>query len=216
LNKRPERDPLSRERIIQTALDISDREGLEAVSMRRLGAELGVEAMSLYRQMQNKEALLKGLHAAMLAEVRHHDGPSGDWKERLRVVMRSLRAVYLAHPAIAQLSSKMPPGEVSFIHFEQDLATMEEAGFSAEEAGYALRSLLAFTMGFSAREVSRALAKSAGLEEESPDAQRTLEQYPHVVASYPYLVGDQRERGFEYGLERLLTGIELERHRSRP
>jgi AcrR family transcriptional regulator len=194
-------------------MTLADSEGLDAVSMRRVGAELGVEAMSLYRHVPNKEELLKGLHALMLTEVRHHDGPTGDWKERLRVVMRSLRAVYLAHPAVAQLASKLPPGEVSFIHFEQDLATMEDAGFSVEEAGYALRSLLSFTTGFSAREVSRALSSQNTDLKESPDAQRTLEQYPHVVASYPYLVGDQREKGFEYGLERLLAGIDRERHR---
>jgi AcrR family transcriptional regulator len=213
LIRRLERDPLTKERILQAAMSLADKEGLDAVSMRRVGAELGVEAMSLYRHVPNKEALLRGLHALMLTEVRHHDGPTGDWKERLRVVMRSLRAVSLAHPAIARLSSQMPLGETSFIHFEQDLATMVEAGFSHEEAGYALRSLLSFTTGFITREVSRALPTNRSLEEESPEALRALQQYPHVVASYPYLVGDQRAKGFEYGLERLLTGIEQERHR---
>jgi AcrR family transcriptional regulator len=194
-------------------MSLADSEGLDAVSMRRVGAELGVEAMSLYRHVPNKEELLKGLHALMLSEVRHHDGPTGDWKERLRVVMRSLRAVSLAHPAVAQLTSRTPISEVSFIHFEQDLATMAEAGFSPEEAGYALRSLLSFTTGFITREVSRTIATNRGLERESPDARRVLEQYPHLIASYSYLVGDQREKGFEYGLERLLTGIDRERHR---
>lgn len=191
---------------------LADQEGIEAVSMRRVGAELGVEGMSLYRHIPNKEALLIGLHALMLSEVRHHDGPTGDWKERLRVVMRSLRGAYMAHPSIAQLHGRTHGTDVGFVHFEQDLATMAEAGFMPEEAGLALRSLLSFTTGFSLREIgSRASRRLA--EEESPAARRSLAQFPHLVASYPYLVGDKYDQAFEYGLERLLAGIDSERGR---
>lgn len=211
--RRQERDPLSRERILQAAMSLADREGIEAVSMRRVGAELGVEAMSLYRHIPNKESLLVGLHALMLTEVRHHDGPTGEWKERLRVVMRSLRGVYLAHPSIAQLSVHAHGTDVGFVHFEQDLATMAEAGFAPDEAGLALRSLLAFTTGFAMREIS-ARASRRQMEEESPISQRTVAQYPHLMASYSYLVGEKYEQAFEYGLERILAGIELERDRN--
>ena len=213
--RRQERDPLSSERIIQAAMALADREGLEAVSMRRVGAELGVEAMSLYRHVPNKDALLKGMHALMLTEVRHHDGAEGDWKERLRVVMQSLRHVYLAHPEIAQLAAKTTPREVAFIHFEQDLATMADAGFDPEEAGYALRSLLSFTTGFVMREIAALSRGPDRLEEESPSARRALADYPNLRASYPYLVGTKRAQAFEYGLERMLAGIELERTKSR-
>lgn len=209
LARRSERDPLSLERILQAAMALADREGLDAVSMRRVGAELQVEAMSLYRHVPNKGALLSGMRAMMLTEVRHHDGPSGDWKERLRVVMQSLRAVYLAHPAVAQISAKGEASEVSFIHFEQDLATMAEAGFAPEEAGYALRSLLAFTSGFTLREIDLHSAR----QDPHTNAvhEGILAKYPHLAASYPYLVGEMRPLAFEYGLERLLEGIEQER-----
>jgi AcrR family transcriptional regulator len=194
---------------------IADEEGLEAVSMRRVGAELGVEAMSLYRHVPNKDALLKGMHALMLTECRHHDGDEGDWKERLRVVMQSLRGVYLAHPAIAQLSAKTRAGEIAFVHFEQDLATMAEAGFDAEEAGLALRSLLSFTTGFAMREIAAVAHGPDELEAETPASRRVFANYPHVRASYPYLVGRKRAEAFEYGLERLLDGIEHERNQPR-
>jgi len=214
LPKHSERGSLSRERIIQAAMSLADREGLDAVSMRRVGAELGVEAMSLYRHVPNKEELLKGIHALMLTEVRHHDGPSGDWKERLRVVMQSYRAVCLAHPEVAQLSARSP-SDVSFIHFEQDLATMAEAGFDPAEAGFALRSLLAFTTGFTVREIRRENAAATAVPDAlEPGRLREMqEQYPHLAASYPYLVGSKRSLAFEYGLERLLEGIEQERDR---
>jgi AcrR family transcriptional regulator len=195
-------------------MGLADREGIQAVTMRRVGAELGVEAMSLYRHVPNKEALLTALHALMLEEVRHHDGPSGDWKERLRVVMQSLRRVYLAHPAIAQLSVKTQASDVAFIHFEQDLATMVDAGFSFKEAGLALRSLLAFTTGFVMREITNMKRSQDNLEDESFSSRRVLGQYPHLRASYAYLVGSMRAEAFEYGLERLLDGIENERQSS--
>nr|ART39080.1 H505 [uncultured bacterium] len=212
--RRTERDPLSQDRITQAAMALADREGLDAVSMRRVGAELGVEAMSLYRHVPNKEALLTGMHALMLTEVRHHDGPSGDWKERLRVVMRSFRGVCLAHPGVAQLSAKGSTTTVAFTHFEQDLATMGEAGFSPEEAGLALRSLLAFTSGCIMREITAAVHEHHGSDlAQEENMRKTAERFPHVAASFPYLVGDTRALTFEYGLERLLTGIEQERGR---
>lgn len=213
LAKRHDRDPLSAERIIRTALALADREGLDAVSMRRVGAELGVEAMSLYRHVPNKAALLTGMHALMLTEVRHHDGAEGDWKERLRVVMQSLRQAYLAHPAMAQLSARTRPSDVAFFHFEQDLATMVKAGFDHQEAGFALRSLLSFTTGFVMREIAAMRGPDTNVDEESPASQRALANFPNLKASYPYLVlGTMRGAAFEYGLERLLDGIEHERN----
>lgn len=212
--KRAERDPLSRERILQAGLALADREGLDAVSMRRVGAELGVEAMSLYRHVANKEELLSGLRELMLTEVRHHDGPSGDWKERLRVVMRSYRAACLAHPAVAKISSGNAT-EVSFIHFEQDLATMEEAGFGGEEAAHVLRSLLAFTAGMISAEINAREARLAGKTRPGITPE-VAARYPHLVAAYDDFMSEDRTEAFEYGLERLLAGIELERERLGP
>lgn len=189
---------------------LADREGLDAVSMRRVGAELGVEAMSLYRHVANKEELMAGLRGLMLTEVRHHDGPSGDWKERLRVVMRSYRAACLAHPAIATISTSSRASEVSFIHFEQDLATMEEAGFSPQEAAYALRSLLAFTVGMISAEIASRNAIQSG--EGATLDKEAAEKFPHLVKSYEYFMVTDRTAAFEFGLERLLTGIEQERY----
>jgi len=205
--RRPERSPLSRERILEAAMSLADREGLDAISMRRVGAELGVEAMSLYRHVPNKEALLAGLRSLMLEEVRHHDGPSGDWKERLRVVMRSYRDACLRHPAIARISASGTASEVSFIHFDQDLQTMEENGFSSREAAYALRSLLAYTSGMITSEINAQSGKSSPRGRDAIDVVR----FPHLVAAYDHFMKGDRTETFEFGLERLLTGIEAER-----
>src|SRR5262245_45363112 len=102
---RPSADPipLSRERVCREALALVDEEGLEALSMRRLGARLGVEAMSLYRHVRNKADLLDALHVAVLADIAPEpppavDGDEPEWRLLLGGMARALRAALLRHP----------------------------------------------------------------------------------------------------------------------
>ncbi|MDQ3303151.1 MAG: TetR family transcriptional regulator, partial [Actinomycetota bacterium] len=83
------RRPLSRRRVLEAAVGLADREGLEALSMRRLGRELGVEAMSLYNHVPNKEALLDGMVEVLLAEMEVSVSGKQGWEERVREVFRS-------------------------------------------------------------------------------------------------------------------------------
>ena len=147
----------------------------------------------------------------MLSEVRHQEGATGDWKQRLRVVMRSYREACLRHPAVATISSSSPNTEVAFIHFEQDLATMEEAGFSPQEAALTLRSLLAFTSGMINSEIQPILRRQAGKVMDSGPDREVVHRYPHLEAAYEHFMNQDRTAAFEFGLERLLTGIERER-----
>ncbi len=90
------RKPLSREEILRTGLRLVDQEGLEALTMRKLAQVLGVDPMTIYRHVENKEALLSGLAEALWAEVEVPDDPS--WEAILRSLARSLRSLAHAHP----------------------------------------------------------------------------------------------------------------------
>ena len=96
-----QRAPLSRDRILATAVDLADRTGLEGVSMRHLATELGVVPMALYKHIANKEALLDGLAEALIAEI--PPAEAGPWKAAVRTRILAARAVLLDHPWAAEV-----------------------------------------------------------------------------------------------------------------
>src|SRR5437870_5886259 len=91
------RPHLSRKRILRAALQVMDQEGLEAVTMRRLGRELGVEAMSLYNHVKDKEAILEGILEVVMAEFEFPE-ETGDWEADVRAGARAWRRLMIAHP----------------------------------------------------------------------------------------------------------------------
>src|SRR5512138_2007399 len=103
-------DRLSRERVCKEALALVDEEGLEALSMRRLGARLGVEAMSLYHHVRDKADLLDALHAAVLGDLQPVAAPGGgeDWRVLLGGLARALRGALLRHPNVVVLFATRP------------------------------------------------------------------------------------------------------------
>lgn len=182
---RPEstRPKLSRQIVLEAALELIDREGTEALSMRRLGTELGVEAMSLYRHVANKEALLDGV-VELLTELLDIPGPSArSWQEDIRRVARSYRRTALAHPRAFPLLALRP--FVTSRAAEWEGAVLElfhKAGFDASHSHFAFRTLGSFSAGHLLEEVA---APSKGLE--------------------------RWEAAFEFGISTLLAGLELER-----
>jgi len=103
------RGRLSREVLIETALEIADQEGLDALSMRRLGRELGVDATAAYRHLHGKKDLLAGVVEAVLTGADAETDPSAPWQEQFREVARAYRRALLAHsPAVARLAATMP------------------------------------------------------------------------------------------------------------
>src|SRR5918992_4282985 len=135
------RQPLSRRRILEAAVRFVDREGLEALSMRKLGGELGVEAMSLYNHVPNKGALLDGMVEVLLGGV-EIPPRSKDWEERVRDGYRAFRRLAHEHPNVFPLLVQRPPETLDGAWLvEEFLQTLREAGFGAEEALHAFRSL---------------------------------------------------------------------------
>jgi AcrR family transcriptional regulator len=207
------RPPLTRERVLQAAVDVADRGGLNALSMRKLGQELGVDAMALYRHVRNKDDLLDGLVEAIVGQV-DRPQPGGDWKTSLREQAMAARDVMLRHPWARQvLEERGTGGPATLTRIESALATLRDGGFSIELAHHALHVLGSRIFGF-----TQDLFEEAGPDEPSPEmaaAQaRALAAYPRVselaqAASHEGVLGrcdDDVE--FAFGLDLILDGLE--------
>src|SRR5438874_1202969 len=131
--QKPVREPpaLSRERICREALALVDEEGLEALSMRRLGARLGVEAMSLYNHVRNKADLLDALHAAVLGNLEPEISGDG-WRPLLAGMARALHAAMLAHPHVLPLFTTRQ------VRAPEAVATLERIGAAFAREHYSL------------------------------------------------------------------------------
>jgi TetR/AcrR family tetracycline transcriptional repressor len=137
---------LSREKILEAAVGVVDAEGLDALTMRRLAEELGVEAMSLYRYVESKDDLLDGLHATILAELEVPD-LKGPWREVLRELARAFRRTLAAHPKALLLFATRPavaPGAVE--HVERAVQLLVDAGFG-RDAIHAFQTGFTFVVG---------------------------------------------------------------------
>jgi len=201
--KPQQRDKLSRERILAVALGLVDREGLEAVSMRRVGDELGVEAMSLYHHVANKAALLDGVFEAVLAELSPPVRRRA-WADALRERARAFRLVLRAHPHALPLFATRPAVTPAAIaHVEGVLAVLREAGFSVAEALGALQVLSAFVVGHTLA----AYAPQAELASHPDYSKLDERRFARVREAARLLPERDVEREFEWGLELMLSGL---------
>jgi TetR/AcrR family tetracycline transcriptional repressor len=149
-----QRPPLTRQRVLETALAMVDAEGLDALSMRRLGAELGVEAMSVYKHVTNKDALLDGIAELLWCEVAQATPDSSDGEPLLRSFAHSVRAMLHRHPQAAPLvfnRAVLPPQLLET--FAALLDSLRQAGLDDTTAGQAVRSLCAYAMGYGISEL---------------------------------------------------------------
>lgn len=151
-----QREPLTRERVLATALGLVDAHGLDALSMRRLGAALGVEAMSLYKHVANKDALLDGIVEQLWSEVRDTlAAGSADWAAGLESFGHTLREVMHAHPQAATLlvSRCLLPQPALQVYADL-LDALREGGFDNPTGARTIRSLCGYTMGYVSAELS--------------------------------------------------------------
>ncbi|MBN0048222.1 TetR/AcrR family transcriptional regulator C-terminal domain-containing protein [Streptomyces actuosus] len=213
---------LSRERVLASALELVDREGLGALSMRRLGGELGVEAMALYRYASSKDALLDGLVEALHLELEERlaaepGGPAADaapaWRSGLHRVARTMYDVCLTHPqAVPLLATRMlavplarRPAAV-LRHHERVLALLAEAGFDEADASAAFRAFTAWLLGY----VSVELQPMVDNPEESDPAFRLglhripPQALPRLRRTAPALAERGGAEGLTAGLDALL------------
>ena len=142
------RAPLTRERVLLAAVHLADRGGLEALSMRKLGQELGVEAMALYRHVRDKDDLLDGIADAIVAEI-EVPAAGDDWQATLRATILSARDTMLRHPWAARVvESRIQPGPATLRYMEAIFGTLLDGGFSIELGHHALHVLGSRVFGF--------------------------------------------------------------------
>jgi AcrR family transcriptional regulator len=203
--KRGERAPLTRESIARAALAIIDAEGMNALSTRRLGEELGVEAMSLYHHLPGKDAILDAVMEALLEEVEFPR--SGHWVERMRAGALSYRAMALRHPRAFLLVVTRPFMTERVLQFCDDaLASIRAGGFDEAMTAHVFRLFGHFLDGACIYE-SEGPARRAGAPVPPPVAVDE-ERFPHRAAARPHRARARAGEHFEFGLEQLLQLIE--------
>jgi len=207
----PSRAPLTRERIVETALRIMDSEGLEAVTMRRVGHELGVEAMSLYGHVRDKEEILSGVIEAVMAEFEFpHDHP--DWREAARRAARAWRALLTAHPNVLTLMShqrKPMTSPVALRPTEHALTILSRAGLSREETVRAFRAFGGYIQGFVLAEIANMFGgRDVHVSREDLARSLPLEELPELASHLEFLFDCDLDAEFEYGLDLMIRGLE--------
>jgi AcrR family transcriptional regulator len=207
--------PLSRERVLRAAVSLADEAGIEALSMRKLGQELGVEAMSLYNHVANKDDILGGMVDIVMGEI-ELPAVGADWKAAIRRTARSAYEVLLGHPWAASLVLTGPGVSYARLRYmDAILGSLRNGGFSAEMTDHAYHALDSHIMGFTMWQVGI----SAGLVNISTvtDFLEQLDQ-----GAYPYLAEhaqqhlkerDPEDEGeFAFGLDLILNGLEKYRN----
>lgn len=207
----PSAQPLSRERILHTAIGFADDHDIDALSMRKLAQQLGVKAMSLYNHVTNKDDLIDGMVDIVAGEI-ELPRPGGDWKDAMRCRARSAHQVLLAHPwATMALVSRVNVGPAMLSYIDATLGCLVEAGFSLMMADHVWNALDSHIYGFTLQKLNFPFD-----EAEYADAAK---QYVSMLPAetYPYLhrlthhVIDGDHNGihdFEFGLDLLLNSLD--------
>jgi AcrR family transcriptional regulator len=209
------RTPLSRERVLRAAIALADERGLAELTMRKLAGELGVEAMSLYNHVANKDDLLDGMIDIVFGEI---DAPAegGDWKAELRKRALSTRAALRRHRwAVGQMEGRTSHGPSNLHVHNAVLGCLRAAGFSLEKTVHAYSVQDAYIYGFALQETDMS---SQTPEDFAAEARRQMVDYEAMLGDYPHLVevvgGYVAKAGYDYdaefvfGLDVILDGLE--------
>jgi AcrR family transcriptional regulator len=213
--------PLTRDRVLRAAAELADARGIESLTMRNLGQELGVEAMSLYNHVANKEAVLDGVAEVVIGEVLaavdeiEPAASPAEWKAVTRRRILAAREVLLRHrwaPAVLESRTTMPPPALQY--FDSLLGAMREGGFSLDLAHHAMHALGSRALGFT-QELF--VTEDDDLTpEEAAVMFRQMGAYPHLVElmgvvyhdADSTLGGCDDQFEFEFGLDLILDGLE--------
>lgn len=212
----PPRTPLSRERVLRAAIAVADQVGLESLTMRRLGTHLGVEAMSLYKHVANKDDLLDGIVDMVVSEI---DLPptEADWKTAMRERASSARQVLTKHPwAIGMMESRATMGPTALRYVDAVIGSLLAGGFSVAMAAHAFVVLDSFIYGFVVQEMGMPVDGTDETVDRTGAMLQTFADnpYPHLAAVVAVHVdgpGFDYATEFEFGLELILDALETHR-----
>lgn len=209
--------PLSKDRILQAAVRVADRGGVEAITMRRVAQELGVEAMSLYHHVSNKEAILDGVVDLVFAAIELPPAEFDDWRDAMRVRAHSARAALSKHRwALGLMDSRRDPGLATLRHHDAVLGVLSEAGFALSMAVHAVSIIDSYIGGFVLQEANLPVKTPEDLQEVAAG----IPEHP-MAAELPYLAtmivehalqpGYDYNSEFDYGLDLILDALEVRR-----
>ena len=207
------RTPLTRERVLRAALALADKGGVDSLTMRRLGQELGVEAMSLYNHVPNKDDILDGIVDLVFGEIAVPSNRAA-WKTAMRRRAISARDVLLRHQwATSLIQSRSKPGPATLRHNDSVLGSLRAAGFTVEMAAHAFSVMDGYIYGFALQQMN---LPSHTSEEAAALAQNILrqlnaEEYPHLaemITEHAMKPGYDYANEFEFGLDLILDGLE--------
>jgi len=214
------RGGLDRRRILLTAVEFIDEEGLRALTMRALGARLGVEAMALYHYIPGKESLLDGVVEtvidALYGDPDVHMMAYASWPDYLQRLAHGVRRIALAHPQVFPLIATRPPAAPwvqpplrSLRWMENFLKTLIECGFDDAAAVAAYRAFSSFLLGHLLLEVSAQGVDTGPVEENDPGTPEVVDlaSYPQLARLEPELRQDHGAEEFEVSLESLLDRL---------
>lgn len=209
----PRRPALTQDRIIDGAVRVADRGGLALVTMRNVGKELGVEAMSLYHHLASKDALLDGLANWVFTQIDLPD-PSAPWRPAMTERAASARLALSRHPwALGLIESRRAPGPALLHHHDTVLACLRHNGFSVTLAAHAFSAIDAYVYGFVLTEQNLPFDADESAEAFVGEIHEMLPAgtYPHLVELInEQVVGRDYAYGaeFPFGLDLILDGLE--------
>ena len=213
------RHQLTRERVVAEALAVIAHDGVQALTMRRLAARLGVVPGALYRHVRSKQQLQDLVLDGVLAEVDFQLDVSMGWTGQLKELAHRLRRVLEAHPGIAGiLKTRDPLGPHSLALAEAFLEPLQAAGFADREAGLAFFLLVDYTVGFAVSTTSTSVneqrVRDPATRTQLHQFFRSLppDRFPALVALGEHIWVDNRDQRFTAGLEVLLAGLEHARN----
>lgn len=197
-----ERGQLSRDSIVRAAVDMVERDGEDAVSMRRLAAELQCGVMSLYNHIPNKDALLDAVAEHIMADFRFAADAGADWREQARVLVRSFRSISRRYPRCINIVIMRQLNTAAGLQpLESALATARAAGFDGELAVRIMRTFVAYALG--------SLVNEARLRQIRPEDSVPVDprSFPNIAALAHPLVHVDHEADFEFGLDLLINAV---------
>ncbi len=209
------RIPLNRQRIIEAAVEFADANGVEALSMRKLGAELGVEAMSLYNHVRNKEDIHVGMIDYVFSSV-PLPAAELEWQDALRELATSLMDQFTSHSwtlSLKSTSNHMGTGMLVFM--ERLLSILHDAGFDDEDTHHALQMLGSHAFGYAFQQATAPDATQHDHDNLQAMLAEVGDQFPHVTRMAPYLVSCDFTTEYAFGLDIIIEGLKARLAESR-
>jgi AcrR family transcriptional regulator len=213
---RESRVPLSKERVLRAAVLVADQGGVASLTMRKLAETLGVEAMSLYYYVADKDEILDGMVDLVFGEI---DLPSreADWKAAMRQRAISARDALTRHPwAIGVMDSRPNPGPATLRHHDAVIGNLRQAGFPIALAAHAFSVIDSYVYGFALQALNLPFDTSEELEKVAEAMLREMpaDEYPYLtemIVEHALQPGYSYADEFEFGLDLILDGLERAR-----